>query len=68
MQHLEVSGVVRHIYVIRRLKVGLIFQNFNQKKAHNCHLIKKCIFFNIKLQHVSDRNDTSVGITLTGFV
>ena len=25
MQHLEVSGAVRHIYVIRRLKVNAVF-------------------------------------------
>jgi len=28
MQHLEVSGAVRHIYVIRRLKVNVLIQFF----------------------------------------
>jgi len=28
MQHLQVSGAVRHIYVIRRLKVNTVFRPF----------------------------------------
>ena len=37
MQHLEASGAVRHIYVIRRLKVKLLIMQFSPLA---CYLVR----------------------------
>ena len=37
MQHLEASGAVRHIYVIRRLKVKLLIMQFSPLP---CYLVR----------------------------
>ena len=52
MQHLEVSGAVRHIYVIRRLKVNLCFKTCQQILFILNLFLHSFVIFNLKTKSV----------------